>query len=102
VWGDFNLFANEKEKKPQESNFANKFASKLKKQQDFFKEETNTATTFDVQKKEKQQQLAEKITNTMNRGKNVEAEVVGQRNITKNIDLEMEAEDAKFEDTYQC
>ena len=45
------------------------------------------------------------MTNTMNRGrkvKNVDNEIVGQRNLTKNIDLEMEAEDAKFEDRYEC
>lgn len=104
AWGDFNLFA---ENKPSTStqpqtNFADKFASKLKKQQQFFKEETKTTNTFEVQKKEKQVQLAEKISNTMNRGKNVEQEIVGQRNMTKNIDLEIQAEDAKFEDTYEC
>lgn len=38
----------------------------------------------------------------MDRAKNVEAEVVGQKNITKNIDLEIDAEDAKYEDVYEC
>ena len=103
-WGDFNLFAESKPVKDQpQAKFADKFASKLKKQQQFFKEEIKQpANTFEVQKKEKQEKLAEKMTNTMNRGKNVEAEVVGQRNMTKNIDLEIQAEDAKFEDTFEC
>lgn len=60
---------------------------------DLFKEE---------QKKEKQEELNIKISKTMSRAKKVEAEVVGQKNITKNIDLEIDAEDAKFEDVYEC
>lgn len=100
-WGDFNLFAQEKKKKPQ-GRFADKFASKLKKQKQFFKTD---APKIDPIKQKKQNKLAEKMTNTMNRGrkvKNVDNEIVGQRNITKNIDLEIEAEDAKFEDRYEC
>jgi hypothetical protein len=57
---------------------------------------------MEEQKKDKQEELNQKITKTMNRVKNVEAEVVGQKNITKNIDLEIDAEDAKFEDVFEC
>jgi hypothetical protein len=59
-------------------------------------------TLRDEEKKEKQEKLDSKISKTFSRAKNVEAEIVGQKNITKNIDLEIDAEDAKFEDLYEC
>lgn len=33
---------------------------------------------------------------------NIEEEIVGQRDVTKNINLELEAEDAEFEQLYEC
>ena len=49
-WGDFNLFAKEKKKKGK-GRFADKFASKLKKEKQFFKNDAQSA--MDPKKKQK-------------------------------------------------
>lgn len=92
---DFNFFEDKKEKK--KGKFADRFSQAIKKEKWVFDKEGQT-------KKKKRDGFAQKMANTMNRGKNIgnENEVVGQKNITKNMNFELEAEDAEFEKLYEC
>lgn len=95
---DFNFF-NKKEKK-KGGSFLDRFSKAMKKEKKIYGEER-----FNKKKEEKVKNLNQRIGATMKRGKkvaNTEEEVVGQKNIAKNMQMELEAEDAEFEKLYEC
>lgn len=97
---NLDLFSNEKKKKPKGS-FADRFKKAIKKENKIYKTMPNK---IEKEKKKKRETLAKKIQSTMNRGKNIgnDNEVVGQKNVAMNMNLELEAEDAEFEKLYEC
>lgn len=97
---NLDLFSGEKKKKSKGS-FADRFKRAIKKENNIYK---TMPSKIQKDKKKKQESLAQKMKNTMNRGKNIgnEEEVVGQRDVAKNMNLELEAEDAEFEKLYEC
>lgn len=94
---DFDFFSDEKKSKPKGS-FADRFKRAIKKEGNF----STQKQPLEKSKKKKQETLAKKIQSTMNREKNVENEIVGQKHIAKNMELELQAEDAEFEKLYEC
>lgn len=96
---DFNFFQ-KKEKKAKGGTFLDRFSKAMKKE----KKSYGSGHKMVRGKKEKVEKLNQRMEKTMNRGKRIEAEeqVVGQRNIAKNMEMELEAEDAEFEKLFEC
>lgn len=96
---DLGFFSTDKKSKPKGS-FADRFKRAIKKEGNISK----IKKPIEKYKKKKQETLAKKMESTMARGKKIgnENEVVGQKNIAKNMELELEAEDAEFERLYEC
>ena len=80
----------------------------MDKDKTIFKEQDNGTKPATKEKKEKKARVAKRIEETMNRGKKVneyekrESEVVGQKQFEKNLDVELEAQNAEMEVLFEC
>ena len=97
---DLNFF--DKKKKKKKGKFLDRFSKAIKKEKQVFKPDGENKFE-DNKKKQKQQKLRNKMAKTMDRGKlSNDDVVVGQKDIAKNIQMELEAEDAEFEQLFEC
>ena len=96
---DLNFF----DKKKTKGKFMDRFKKAIKKEKQVFKVDGDNKFEDNTKKKQKQEKLKSKMAKTMNRGKlNNDDVIVGQRDVAKNMQIELEAEDAEFEQLHEC
>ena len=88
--------------------FMDRFKQTMDKDKIIFKEQGQGSKPAIKEKNKKEVIVAKRIEETMNRGKKVneyekiESEVVGQKQFEKNLDVEIEAQNAEMEVLFEC